>query len=136
MVLLRPQVVIAGTAGGMPSRPTLSMSGVQLVAQGGVIWAKKGAWLRNQPYTAVIPHNGQIQVRIHFGDLASAAKGRRGLDPETGLPQAAAEIAKRMPGYKAPNRLSRPYPSEIRRTFRVKSELESLAKQRGIARAS
>lgn len=109
------------------------MSGIQLVGRGGVVWAKKAAWLRNQPYTAVLPHDGQIQVRIHFGNVASAGKGKKGLDPETGLTPAAAEVTKRMPGYKAPNRLSRPYPSEIRHTFRIKSELEALARARGIS---
>jgi hypothetical protein len=132
-LLLRPQTIIAAQDPVIASRPALSQVGIQLVNRGGVVWAQKGAWLRNQPFTAVFPHNGQIQGRLHFASLAHAAKGKRGLDPETGLPGAASEIAKRMGGYRAPARLSKPYPSEIRKTFRTEADLKRLAAARKIS---
>jgi len=134
-MLLRPQTIASMSDPVIAARPALSQVGVQLVRRGGVVWAKAGAWLRNQPFTAIFPHNGQIQGRLHFASLAHGGKGKKGLDPETGLPGAASEIAKRMPGYRAPARLSEPYPSEIRHTFRTEAELKRLAAARKISAA-
>ena len=132
MVLLRPQVIAAMKSPTIGARPSLSMEGTQLVSRGAVVWAKKAAWFRNQPYTAVYPHTGQIQVRLRFAEIASRAKGTKGLDPETGLPQAAALIYKEMSGYRAPDRIDpAKYPSKVRRTFRTAKELETLLRRRG-----
>jgi hypothetical protein len=117
------------------ARHLLSQVGTQLVGRGEVTWAKKAAWLRNQPHTAVFPHNGQIETRIHFGELATGAKGMKGLDPATGLTPAAAKIMKEMKGYRAPSRLEEgKYPSKTQRTFRTVKELRKLLAKRRAAK--
>jgi len=133
VTLLRPTAVIAGMT-GVPSRADLSVSGIQLVGKGRVVWAKKPFWLRNPPYTVgPYAHDGQIEVRAQFGQIAHAAKGKKGLDPETGLTPAAAEVAKRMKGYKAPDRMApEAYPSKLRRTFATLRDLEAEMAKRGI----
>ena len=133
MALLRPQVISAMREEAIAARHLLSQVGTQLVGRGGVVWAKKAAWLRNQPYTAVFPHDGQIQVRVKFGEIAAGAKGSKGLDPETGLTPAAAKVHREMKGYTAPARLAKEkYPSKLKRTFRTVKELKALAEKRKI----
>jgi hypothetical protein len=91
MVLLKPQVVIAGALGkGAVSREQLAAAGIQLVAAGGITWSKKPFFLRNVPVTAVSPSPAQRAVRGTFGRIAAGAFGSKGL--VEGLPQAAARI--------------------------------------------
>jgi len=115
-------------------RPALSTTGIQLVTRGRVTWAKKAAWLRNPPYTVgPLAHDGQIEVRLAFAEAARQARGMKGLDPETGLPHAAAHVMRKLSGYMAPHRMDPArYPSKIRRTAYTASELESIARQRGL----
>ena len=125
--------IVVGLTGKPESSAELS-TGLQIVGRGRVTWAKKMFWLRNAPYT-VGPwaHDGQIQVRLKFAEAAHQAKGRKGLDPETGLPPAAAEVKRKLTGYRAPNRMApEEYPSKIRRTAYTAKDLETIARRRGI----
>ena len=111
---------------GMP-RWQASISGVQLVTKP-VAWSKKPAYLRNQPYTAVTPHKGQIETRINFGKIASKHKGETGF--RDGLPVIAYHIKTEMKGYRAPSRLSEEeYPSRKRRTLHTVEELEAMLRE-------
>ena len=101
-----------------------SISGIQLVTRP-VPWSKKPAYLRNQPYTAITPHKGQIQTRIHFGEIAKRHKGETGF--KEGLPIIAYYIKSEMKGYTAPARLPKEeYPSRVRRTFHTIDELKAM----------
>jgi len=107
------------------SRAQASAMGVQLVTRP-VPWSKKPSYIRNQPYTAVRPHEGQIQTRIHFGRLAKECKGMKGFG-EGGLPIVAAELKTRMKGFRAPAAMSKEmYPSKLRRTLHTVEELEAM----------
>jgi len=111
---------------GMP-RWQASVSGVQLVTRP-VAWSKKPAYLRNQPYTAVRPHKGQIEARINFGRIASKHKGEKGF--RDGLPVIAYYVKTEMKGYRAPSRLAEEeYPSKKRRTLHTVEELEAMLKE-------
>jgi hypothetical protein len=134
-MIVRPTVVAGIIGATFPRRNEMALYGLQIVSRGGVEWAEKPMWFRNVPYTAVHPTLGQLETRIHFGELASAAKGTKGLQtvttgPSAGkrLPGAAKTIAERMPGYRAPNRLEpTEYPSKLRRTLHTLEELRALA---------
>ncbi len=135
MVLLRPTTVALMATEKPADRAMLSTAGIQLVSRGDVIWAKKGAWLRNPPYTVgPYAHLGQLEVRIAFGEAASQAKGEKGLkDTKYGpLPPACKHVIDKVSGFKAPDRLSpAEYPSKLRRTAYTLAELKSiLAKKR------
>ena len=134
MVLVRMTSIIAGLTGKPEARYELS-TGLQLVGRGRVKWAKKAFWLRNAPYTVgPYAHDGQIEVRLKFAEAAHQAKGRKGLDPETGLPWAAAEVKRKLKGYRAPDRMSpEEYPSKIRRTAFTEEDLKAEAAKRGIS---
>ena len=111
---------------GMP-RWQASVSGIQLVAKP-VAWSKKPAYLRNQPYTAVRPHKGQIEGRVNFAEIASRHKGEKGF--KDGLPVIAYYIKKEMKGYRAPSRLSKEeYPSKARRTLHTAEELRAMLRE-------
>lgn len=125
MVKVRASTLIAGY-GRATAMSAIGASAMQMYGPGAMVWAKRGLILRNAPFTIENPHLGQIETRLHFASLAHAARGRVGLDPETGLPGAAAEIRKRMPGFRAPTRLPRPYPSQVKRTFHVEADLKRL----------
>jgi len=103
-----------------------SATGMQLVTRP-VAWSKKAAYLRNQPYTAIVPHKGQIEARLNLARIASAHKGEKGF--KEGLPIIAYHVKSEMKGYRAPSRLAEEeYPSKHRRTFHTASELEALVK--------
>jgi len=113
---------------GMP-RWQASVAGIQLVTNP-VPWSKKPAYLRNQPYTVVTPHAGQIEARLELARIARAHKGAKGFIE--GLPAIAYYVKKEMKNYKAPSRLSpENYPSRHRRTLRTASELEAMLRARG-----
>ncbi|RLJ08615.1 MAG: hypothetical protein DRP12_00170 [Candidatus Aenigmatarchaeota archaeon] len=124
MALLRPESLTMSTV-GLP-RAALSAVGIQKVKP--VPWArKKLVVLRNQPYTVVSPHKGQIETRIHFAEIASKHKGEKGF--KDGLPIIAYYIREEMRGYSAPSRLPKKrYPSKERRTIHTVEELRSLLK--------
>jgi hypothetical protein len=117
---------------------------MQIVSKGGVWWAEKAAWFRNVPVTAIFPTDGQIQTRIHFGELAKEAKARgaTGTREKPAKSErlgkyfvgAAAYIADHMFGYRAPRAMKKEeYPSRLRKTYRTLEELKSIAAARGIA---
>jgi len=120
MVLLRPTTIALMAEEKPADRAMLSVAGVQLVKRGDIIWSRKGAWLRNPPYTVgPYAHLGQLEARIAFGEAAKQAKGEKGLkDTKYGpMPPAAAHVISKMEGFRAPDRLSpEAYPSRIRRT--------------------
>ena len=113
------------TGAGMP-RWQASASGVQLVTRP-VAWSKKPAYIRNQPYTAIVPHKGQIEARLKLASIARAHKGAKGFIE--GLPAIAAYVRKEMKGFTAPSRMSKEeYPSRARRTYHTAAELEAMVR--------
>jgi len=125
MVLLKPHVIMGAMNPAMP-RSQVSAYGIQLVSAGKMTWAKRAAFFRNQPYTAVAPHLGQVEVRIAFGEAASKAEGKTGLAPD-GLPWAAHYVREELTGYRAPDAMDpEDYPSKKKRTFRTLEDLYSL----------
>jgi hypothetical protein len=143
MVLVRPTVLMATIGGGIfPRRSELPLYGMQIVSRGNVTWAEKATWFRNVPVTVVYPTEGQMEIRVLFGRIASKAKGEKGLKPVTNekskaygkqLPPAAARVANEMPGRKATRALApEEYPSKLRHTLHTIRELEEELKNRGI----
>jgi hypothetical protein len=140
MVLVRANFVMAAISGELTRRSDLARSAMQLVARGNMWWAKKAAWFRNVPYTAVYPTVGQLEVRVHFARLAKEAKsaGETGTRTKHVMSDrlkrefvgAAAYIADKMYGFKAPHAM-RPeeYPSRLRRTVHTAEELEQMLRQ-------
>ena len=123
MALLRGGVVFAAALGAMPARPAIALTGVQLCRA--PWWSKKPFYLRNPPYTILSPHKGQIETRIHFGEIAAGAKGSRGF--KDGLPAVAAAVKAGMKGYTAPSRMAKEaYPSRARRTVHTLDELKAM----------
>ena len=144
MVLVRPTFVMSAVTQVFPRRSELAIYGMQIVSRGGVWWAEKAAWFRNTPITVLEPTDGQIQTRIRFGELAKEAK-ERGLTGTKEKPAkserlgryfvgAAAYIADKMVGYRAPAKLApEAYPSKLRKTFRTLDELKAEVVKKGIS---
>jgi len=135
MTVIRGQVLLAGTSEKLDPRHRITVSGVQVVRSGGMWWAKKPAFLRNIPWTAVSPHLGQLETRIHFGHLAKEAKatGRVGTrtSPYRGFVGAAGYIQETMKGYRAADRMDpEEYPSRRRRTIHTLEELERMLEEK------
>lgn len=139
MVLVRPTAVLASISGAFPRRSELPLYGMQIVGKGNVWWAEKAAWFRNVPVTAVYPTEGQIETRIHFGDLAREAKARGEVGTRTNpklstrlgkyFVGSAAYIADNMAGFRASKRMSpEQYPSKLRKTLRTLEELKAMAR--------
>lgn len=130
MVLVRPQVIAAMVDPKPASRPEMSVSGLQLVSRGGVIWARKAIWRRNTPYTVgPYAHTGQLEIRTKFGDAAHQALGAVGLvDTKYGpLPPACKEVIDKVSGFRAPHRIDpAKYPSKLRRTAYTLAELKKI----------
>jgi len=126
MALLRGSVVFAAALGAMPSRAAIPLTGVQLCRA--PWWSKKPFYLRNPPYTILSPHEGQIQTRIHFGEIASKAKGSKGF--KDGLPAVAYAVKSEMKGWTAPARMAKEaYPSRARRTVHTLDELRAMLRE-------
>lgn len=124
MALLKSLAPLVSGA-GMP-RWQASVAGVQLVTRP-VAWSKKPAYLRNQPYTAISPHKGQIEARLKLAEIAKRHKGETGF--KEGLPIIAYYVKTEMKGYRAPHAMSEEdYPSKARRSFHTASELERMLK--------
>jgi len=138
MTLLRAQVIKEMAAPMPTDRPGKSISGVQVVSRGKVVWAKIVSWLRCPPFTiGPFAHDGQLQVRLKFSELAKEAAEKKetardsDVNVKYGLVGAAGYIKEHMPGYRAPKRLApEKYPSRIRRTAYTAAELEVIAKAR------
>ena len=133
-------------------RRLMPLYGVQIVERGSVVWAKKATWFRKVPHTAIVPHKGQAEIRVTFGELAKEAsrKGAEGVASEIGgevissprggklivcpdgqvLPVVAAYIKYRMKGKTAPHRMPKEkYPSRRRCLHTI----EELKKTYGLA---
>jgi hypothetical protein len=137
MTLVRPSVLMAALGGAFPARQELALTGMQLVGKGNVRWAKKSAWFRNVPVTAVFPTVGQMEVRVAFAKKAKEAKEKNmtGTRAKPAYSKrlkrefvgAAAYIADNFFEYKAPNRLAKEsYPSKLRKTLHTADELEAI----------
>jgi hypothetical protein len=137
MVLVRPTTVVAVVTATFPRRSELPLYGMQIVGKGNVWWAEKAAWFRNVPVTAVVPTPGQIETRIHFGELAKKAKedGKTGTKGKPALSEklgryfvgSAAYIADNMRGFRATRRLApEAYPSKLRKTVHTLEELKAM----------
>lgn len=125
-MMLRASTLLAGVGGGAQPRASMGAKAVQILGPGRMTWARKALILRNAPYTIESPTLGQIETRVEFGEAAKAARGKRGLDPETGLPGAASVTAKAMRGFHAPHRLDEAnYPSKARGSFHTLAELQA-----------
>jgi hypothetical protein len=138
MVLVRPTTVLATVTGAFPRRSELALYGLQIVGKGNVWWAEKASWFRNVPVTAVYPTPGQIETRIHFGELARRAKETGQVGTRTSpklssrlgryLVGSAAYIADNMAGFTASKRMApEQYPSKLRRTLRTLEELKAMS---------
>lgn len=119
MTLVRPQVIVAMTDPRPAPRYKMATASMQLVTRGDVVWAKRAAWLRNIPFTAdpYSAHEGQLETRIHFGDIAHRALGRSKREAAyqgSVLPPAAQEVKKGMKDYRARLRMDpSKYPSRL-----------------------
>jgi hypothetical protein len=81
MTLLRPQTINLMADKRPLSRRELGLYGLQLVRLGGMAkWVfKKPMILRNPPYTVgPYAHDGQLEVRLKFAEVAHGAKGQQG----------------------------------------------------------
>jgi len=137
MTLVRPSVLMAALGGAFPGRQELALTGMQIVGKGNVRWAKKSAWFRNVPVTAVYPTVAQMEVRVAFANMAREAKeknmtGTRAKPAyskrlEREFVGAAAYIADNFYGFKSANRKSpEEYPSRLRKTLHTADELEAI----------
>ena len=109
---------------------------IQIHGPGRMTWSRKSLIMKNAPYTIESPTMGQIDTRVNFGLAAGAARGKRGLDPETGLPPAAAETARKVAGFKSRYSLDPAnYPSKVRGSFHTLAELQSALRAAGGAPA-
>ena len=128
MVLVRPQVILA--AHGKPGpRASLAATGIQIYSSGGMYWSKKPLIIRNVPYTAANPHAGQIETRIHFGEIASSTAGMP-------LMERLRTISERMRGYRAPSKMAESeYPSKRHGSYHTLEELKSMLEKKKVAAA-
>ena len=137
MTLVRPSVLMAALGGAFPGRQELALTGMQIVGKGNVRWAKKSAWFRNVPVTAVYPTVAQMEVRVAFANKAreAKAKGMTGTRANPAYSErlgrefvgAAAYIADNFYGFKSSNRKSpEEYPSRLRKTLHTADELQAI----------
>jgi hypothetical protein len=138
MTLLRPQTVGKMFDEKPMSRRELSLYGLQLVRLGGLAkWVfRKPMIFRNPPYTVgPYAHDGQLEVRLKFAEVAHGAEGSKGIVyvDELGryLTAPAAHIYKAMKGYRAPSRLDpAKYPSKVHRTAYTEADLRKILEER------
>ena len=102
-MLVKPGVLLAAGMGVGMSRPQLSSMGIQIIRP--VAWSKKALVLRNQPFTAVHPTVGQMDVRIKFGETAHSLKGTTG--KINGIPAVAYKMGEAMRGFHASKIMSK-----------------------------
>ena len=73
-----------------------------------IILVRASKWHYHRPYVRAPPSHiwnpspAQLDVRIKFGEIAMKAKGKKGLEPITGLPWAAYYVKKYLKGYISP----------------------------------
>lgn len=128
MVAVRASTIVVGflaASRGAEARHQMGAKFIQVYTPGRMTWSKKAVIFRNAPHTIENPHPGQIDVRVAFGHIASAAKGTTGL--RDGLPPAAYEVKTRLKGWRSAYALApEDYPSKRRRTVHTVEELEEM----------
>lgn len=131
MVLIRGSTFIMGALAGKTAEPRwqFGSKSVQIYTPGGMFWSRKAVIVRNAPYTIDNPHLGQIQARIHFGEIARRHKGEKGF--REGLPIIAYHVKREMSGFRAPDSM-RPedYPSRKFRTVHTLEELKRMEREK------
>jgi hypothetical protein len=138
MTLLRPQTINLMADKRPLSRRELGLYGLQLVRLGGMAkWVfKKPMILRNPPYTVgPYAHDGQLEVRLKFAEVAHGAKGSKGVvyvdDLGRFLTAPAAHIHKAMKGYRAPSKIPEDkLPSKLHRTAYTEADLRKILEER------
>jgi len=78
---------------------------------------------RAAPRTILFPMEGQLEIRMKFGELAKRAEGKKGLSP-LGIPWAAYFIKQGLKGYKAKRRIV--IPKTFQERLRKREELRRL----------
>jgi hypothetical protein len=126
-MLVRATTILAAASGGVEPRWRLAATGLQIARTPS--WSKKPMTIRNVPYTAVMPKPKQLAVRIAFGRVASQAKGRR----KTGFLPPAAELVAQARDRIAQAAAGVPSQRDDRRNYHTLSQLEAMARQRGIS---
>jgi hypothetical protein len=133
MTLLRASTVVTGLVGGVAARSKLNAANA-IVISAAPWWSKKGAVIKNAPYTINNPTKGQLQVRMAFGDIAKAKSGV----PNAAYKGAAGFIARTtaqggMQGYRAPGAMAKgSYPSKAQHTFHTLAQLHAQAQRLGL----
>ncbi len=125
-MLVRATTILAAASGGIEPRWRLAATGLQIARTPS--WSKKPMTIRNVPYTAVMPKPKQLAVRIAFGRIASQAKGKK----KTGFLPPAAELVAQAKGRIAQAAAGVPSQRDTKRNYHSLSELETIARQRGI----
>jgi len=125
-MLVRATTILAAASGAIEPRWRLAATGLQIAST--PPWSKKPITIRNVPFTAVKPTPKQLAVRIAFGKIASQAKGmgKKGFLPP------AAELVAQAKGRIAQAAAGVPSQKVGRRSYHTLSELETLARQKGI----
>ena len=125
-MLVRATTIMAAASGAIEPRWRLAATGLQIART--PPWSKKPMTIRNVPYTAVMPKPKQLAVRIAFGRIASQAKGKK----KTGFLPPAAELVAQARGRIAQAAAGVPSQRDTRRSYHTLSELEDMARQKGI----
>ena len=144
MVMVKPQFVMAAVTGASVRRAELPIYGLQLVSRGGIRWAKKAAFWRNAPYTAVEPTPLQLATRIALGEfMRQYGKGRTGVvETDIGpLPAPAAILHERKDEFNALKERwaatigARPKTTPSQRTYHNIEQLKQMARRMGRGKA-
>jgi hypothetical protein len=125
-MLVRATTILAAASGSVDPRWRLAATGLQIART--PQWSKKPMTIRNVPYTAVMPKPKQLAVRIAFGKIASQAKGKK----KTGFLPPAAELVAQAKGRIAQAVAAIPSQRDAKRSYHSLSELETIARQKGI----
>ena len=145
MVKVRASTFILGSFAAAGKAEPMNKVGAKTMlvySAGGMWWSKSPLIVKNAPHTIENPHEGQVDVRIKFGEIAKANKDKRGF--EDGLPVVAAAIKRELDKFKSPNSMHPDaYPSKRQRTIhtlddlrRIKEEMEARRMKAGIAWAT
>lgn len=116
----------AASKPGLASK--IGCSGLQIVGAGRMSWSRKHVFIKNPPYTIESPSIAQIRQRIKFGQAATGARGQRGLDPETGLPPAAAATHRGAAGSSG-GLPPEQWPSRVQTGFHSMEQLAAMERQ-------
>jgi hypothetical protein len=88
---------------------------------------KTTTYLRAVPYTAFFPHNGQVEIRTLFAEVAEKAKGKEGLCSCHRLPWAAHYVLEETSGFRVAHPTPPPMKEWEKRLTSVAEAFERLA---------